>query len=444
MKKPFNRPLRAIGCAAACAAIIMAIPALARATEDKPRVAVLWVDAGPGVAAGDAALMANRLSSELAASGLYEVVPRHRVTARLAEADFDRASFDIVDATRHAAAHAGVDFALVGRASRTAGVVRLQAAWWRTEDERVVRTNEKSIRGTMGHAMLMGPRPLLEDLLGFSWSERTSAPRVAQASAPGPRPETARPATGGGATTAGHAAWTTWRPRMPHALDRDWVAPNSFIARHIQFGTRGLHVELLDDSDPSFLGTITKLEPLQDQMPERFFLDIRVYENWHIELVPWETLRARTRTFGGKSDGNLQLHGPVLTVNRHFRLRDDWTGYVGAGAAFYGGSFSETAHWGLGYGTPEEWIAAGRPTEPLDGRTRTMQIDGEISPVLQAGAIWRFANHWAVDAQLRYVSSTADAVFRSRVNGVRQPAYDGEFTMDHIGLLLGIRYIPGT
>ena len=73
--------------------VAMTVLPSAAENEDKPVCAVLPLDAGPGIHAGQAGLLANQYSVTLGRAGRYEILPRYEVNHALHSHGFSRGRF---------------------------------------------------------------------------------------------------------------------------------------------------------------------------------------------------------------------------------------------------------------------------------------------------------------------------------------------------------------
>ena len=235
---------------------------------------------------------------------------------------------------------------------------------------------------------------------------------------------------------------TEVEPASPTILDR--------LQGRLEVGTRIISIDLKDDTTDidetrnGFLGTIVGLDDQTDQLPTRFFVDVLFNRYVGIELS-YDKIAAETRTsplFGDvKSDGTLELSGPILSVFGRYPNPTGITPYGGLGVAFYSSEFEETAHWGKGYPNLASYVAAGSPDEPLNGRTRTMNVDGVTALVVYGGVLWSFHENWAVDLYIRSLDADVDANFIGGVGDAVDVDKDGVFPMGHTGYGLGIHYV---
>lgn len=218
----------------------------------------------------------------------------------------------------------------------------------------------------------------------------------------------------------------------------------------VEIGTRIISIDLKDDSTDldetgnGFLGSIVGLDGEDDLAPTRFFIDILATPYLGLELS-YDKISAETQTSPlvgeVKSDGTLELSGPIVSIFGRYPNKTGITPYGGIGYAFYSADFSETGHWANGYPDPSAYAAAGSPNEPLGGRSRKMNVDDVTALVIYGGVIWSFHEHWAVDLYVRSMDAEVDANFVGSVRGTVETDKDGKFPMEHTGYGLSVHYL---
>ena len=223
------------------------------------------------------------------------------------------------------------------------------------------------------------------------------------------------------------------------------------IAGRVEIGIRVAQFSLLENSmggldefgvpEGTFIGTINHLEEEQDLIPPEIFIHFNFNPYIGIELA-YDSLELKTQTVSKKSDGTLTMSGPVFSVIGRYPRRGKFTPYAGLSVALFSAEFDPEAHWALGFQNPAEFVAAGSPSTPNGGRTRTMFVDDGTGVVLTAGCLWRFADDWAADAFARYTDIDSSAFFKVKVHGRTTTESTGTFVGENIAFGVGIRYAP--
>jgi outer membrane protein W len=218
---------------------------------------------------------------------------------------------------------------------------------------------------------------------------------------------------------------------------------DTWIKDHLDIGLR-LSTFALDDTgaqspDNTYLGTINKVDDERDSFPLRPFVNIWFNKYIGLELT-YDKIAGKTTTISGKSDGIVEMSGPMASIAFRYPNKTQFVPYAGVGVAFFSGNFDETNHWALGYNSPAAYDTAGRPSEPLGGRTRRMEVEDDEGFVLMAGVIWNISDSWAADVFIRKMQLDADATFIADVNGVEENRIEGSFPLDNIGFGLSVKY----
>ncbi len=237
----------------------------------------------------------------------------------------------------------------------------------------------------------------------------------------------------------------TWEPSaeydyVPVVMPRH--AEDSLFIFPIELGLRVSRFRLKDKQrteDNSFLGTIVGLEEKNNKLPLTPSIAL-LFSAYFSAEIAYERLVARTVTSNGKSDGDLMMHGPVVSFGLRYPNPTALIPYLAAGLAFLGAEFDETAHWRLGYTNPQEYAEAGSPDTPKGGRQRRMRVKGDIGPVFIAGVIWQINTEWSVDAHYQYMDVESEALFISSVHGHEVFRRPGSFPMKNESLALGVKW----
>lgn len=232
---------------------------------------------------------------------------------------------------------------------------------------------------------------------------------------------------------------------------------DNFFVRHIegklQFGTRSVH-RLLTNSDSgakggtqgsgTFLGTIYALDEEQNYLPIQPFLTY--YANRYIGFeLAYDSMEAKTIAYSSwyssiKTDGNVRLSGPTLSLLGRYPNATAHTPYAGIGLGFFTGDFDEDPSWQLGYPDPSVYENLGSPGTIYNGRYREIVVEDTIAFLLTAGATWQFHPNWAADFSVQYVKAKADATFFGYTDEVLDTVQPGSFPLDNLAIRAGIVY----
>ena len=202
-----------------------------------------------------------------------------------------------------------------------------------------------------------------------------------------------------------------------------------------EVGTRITHVILLEDhrgerdnppENPSFVGTVTKLNDEQDYLPYKFYVQYR--------LQPYLAIGVALDRFGAEAfdegrrdeegnlvegtsgaDGTTWLTGPLLYVSGRYLNDTMFTPYGELGLAHYFASFEESSGW---------------------GSSKAFELDDPTGVYGAIGCEARFDGHWSADLYGRYMNVDVDGVYT--VNGRERG--DILFTMSNLTLGIGAKY----
>ena len=234
--------------------------------------------------------------------------------------------------------------------------------------------------------------------------------------------------------------------------DSEFVA--KYITGKLQIGTR-VSTRVLNDSDSgyeggtygsgTYLGTIYAIDEIQSYAPSLFFVKYFFSDYIAAELaydsVQGETVATSISNYSGdKSDGDITLSGPTISLVAHIPNSTKFSPYASVGVGFYSGDFDESAHWGLGYSDPAQYEALGSPSTINNGRTREIVIDSEVGILLGLGCTYAFNQNWLLDLSMQYTQVDVDATFNVYTNGVLDTDQYGHFPMDNLAFRLGLAY----
>ncbi|MBM9518260.1 hypothetical protein JWG39_00330 [Desulforhopalus vacuolatus] len=212
-----------------------------------------------------------------------------------------------------------------------------------------------------------------------------------------------------------------------------------FIRGHLQIGTRSVYRTLTDDDSGhkggtygtgTYLGTIYALDEDQNVAPMQCYLTYFFNDYVGIEFaydqMEAETVATNGETMDIKTDGNVTLAGPTISVIGRYKNKTSVTPFIGIGAGFFSGGFDATSTWTHDISRNDTY--------------RYMNVDDVTALLLTAGAEWEFVEHWMLNLSMQYVSADVDAEFDSYLDGVQTNAQTGHFPMDNIAFRLGIAY----
>ncbi len=223
---------------------------------------------------------------------------------------------------------------------------------------------------------------------------------------------------------------------------------DKYIKEHVRLGTRTVYRKLTDDDSGhkgewygsgTFLGTIYGLEEVQYPAPVYVYVQYLFNKYFGVELG-YDRIEAETKAMGvypgqpfwdlrngyEKTDGNVILSGPVVSLLGFFPNDSAFTPYVRLGLGFMAAEFDRVADWKYASG----------------GGERVMNVDDQVALQLGGGVEWKFYKQWSVNASVLYTKVTVDTSF-DFYNSARvkiQPTQFGEYPMDNVALLLGIAY----
>lgn len=212
---------------------------------------------------------------------------------------------------------------------------------------------------------------------------------------------------------------------------------DEYIYGRLQIGTR-LAYRTLTDSDSgnkggtygsgTFLGTIYGLDENQSYAPDKIFMTYYFSDHFGFELAH-DRMLARTLamdiyTDAEKTDGDVILSGPTLSLLGRYGNTTPLTPYAGIGLGFFNGDFDETAEWA-------------HSNLSLGERDRLMVVDSTTALLFTAGVAWAIKDHWFLDCSLQYIRADADATFYGYTDGTLDTEQTGHFPIDNVALRLG-------
>lgn len=238
-----------------------------------------------------------------------------------------------------------------------------------------------------------------------------------------------------------------------HADEGEDEFYTDYIEDKLHIGTR-LSYQYLTDSDSgakggtygegTFLGTIYALDEVQQPLPVNFFASYFFTNHLGVELaydsVEAETMATSIGYDGIKSDGNVSMAGPTLSLVARYPNNSRFTPYLSIGLGYYFGDFEEEAHWALGYSDPSVYEALGSPHTNYNGKSRIMKVEDEIGIVMAAGCGYRLTEHFSLDLSVSYTSLETDATFYGYEYGILVTEQEGNFPVDNLAIRAGLTY----
>ncbi len=215
---------------------------------------------------------------------------------------------------------------------------------------------------------------------------------------------------------------------------------DTYIKDHLQIGLRSAARVLTDDDSGhrggsygsgTYLGTIYALDEEQNGAP--ILLNITYFFNNYIgvefayDRIDVETVAFSSSTLQDKTDGNVIIAGPTLSLIAQYRNSTDFIPYAGAGLGFYSGTFDADPEWTL--------------ASKYNGAAYNhMEIDDVVGLQLTAGTKWLFTKNWALDLSVQYIRADTDATYTGYYNDEKYTIQTGHFPMDNVAFRLGIAY----
>ncbi len=180
----------------------------------------------------------------------------------------------------------------------------------------------------------------------------------------------------------------------------------------------------------TYLGTIYALDEKQNLAPVYPYISWYFHDYVGLELT-YDHLKAETVATNGygtadKTDGDVELSGPTLSLLVRYQNKTDFTPWVGLGVFFYSGGFD----------ADPAWAHSKKYTDAYN----QMNVDNVSGLFFSLGADWKFHEHWLLNFSLQYMPVDVDAVYTGYLHGVRYTTQPGHFPVDNIAVRLGIGY----
>lgn len=215
---------------------------------------------------------------------------------------------------------------------------------------------------------------------------------------------------------------------------------DKYIKDHLQMGVRSALRRLTDDDSGyrggvygsgTYLGTIYALDEKQNITPLLF--NISYYFNEYIgfelayDRIEAETVAFNTSTQQDKTDGDIIISGPTLTLLAQYGNSTSFTPYAGVGIGYYSSTFDADPEWTYS-------------SEYNGAAYNHMDINSVTGWHLTVGTKWLFSKNWALDLSVQYVQADADATYTGYLNDEKYTTQTGHYPMDNVALRLGITY----
>ncbi len=224
----------------------------------------------------------------------------------------------------------------------------------------------------------------------------------------------------------------------------------------LEIGTRITAYTLMKPRHNYFLGSINRLDALQDLWPYKVFCAVQLNPWLGIEAT-WDKVAAKTVTdFDRHTDGIIRAAGPILTLQASYPNSTIFTPFAGLGVAWLFPKFDADPVWHNGFGRLysakdlpwsqavaeyEAWVAAGSPEWPNDGYQRKMDLSGGLGFTALAGCNVQIADNFSAELMLRYMYLDVDVEYYTLRYGQLDRHHDStSFPLSHLSVGLGLRY----
>ena len=244
-------------------------------------------------------------------------------------------------------------------------------------------------------------------------------------------------------------------PTLPAYFEDEETFYSRWIRDRLAIGLSLSYFRLTDADRPrdlnrqkTFLGYINHLD---EENPIEWAPTLNWTISDYIRLgLTYHSIEAETMNFAHslhdvpRSDGTVSSAGLLFSIEGTYPLADGrWRPHLGVGGGMYRGDFSEDTWWGLGYPTPEDWQALGRPSKTALGKRRYIEVDDAVGVSLILGVAWRPIREFELDLSLRRTFLEPDCEFgyKHDASGRKEPEQSGEFTLDSISVVVTASYV---
>ena len=224
-----------------------------------------------------------------------------------------------------------------------------------------------------------------------------------------------------------------------------------YLKGRLELGTRSVYRKFTNSDsgamgkgqgEGTFLGSIYAVNEDQNELPVQPFVTYYFTKYIGLELA-YDSLTAKTVAYSdgaSKTDGNIVLAGPTLSLMGRYPNQTPFTPYMGLGIGIFHGDFNPDAAWALGYTNPVVYKSLGSPSTLDGGYSREMIIDDTVALLLTAGTAYRVYRNWSVDLSVQYMKADVDAVFKSFQDGASFVNEPGKFPLSNVTLRAGLVY----
>lgn len=221
-----------------------------------------------------------------------------------------------------------------------------------------------------------------------------------------------------------------------------------FIKERLSAGLRVTSFSLTDPDRPedetreeTFIGYVNELqEEDNNQIHPTILYKLHRYVAFEFTM---DEISARTQNFNNHlADGVVVMSGPIFNLLLTYPLMNDRISpYVGLGYAPWTSSFDHDAWWMYGWGSPEEYEAAGSPGTSSNGYERRILVEDDSGMVWTVGVNAKLHRHAELDFMVRGINLEPVNEHGVMFDGMYAKKREGEFTLNHIAFGCALRVI---
>lgn len=223
---------------------------------------------------------------------------------------------------------------------------------------------------------------------------------------------------------------------------------SAFIKERLSAGVRITSFSLTDPDRPedetreeTFIGYVNELqEDNNNQIHPTILYKLHRYVAFEFTM---DEVAARTQNFNNDlADGVVVMSGPIFNLFFTYPMMDDRISpYVGIGYAPWTSEFDHDAWWMLGWGSPEEYEAAGSPGISPNGYERRILVEDDSGMVWTVGVNAKLHRRAELDFMVRGISLDPANEHGVMFDGVYAKKREGDFDMSHIAFGCALRFI---